>query len=166
VAANVPALPLQVGFEVVLLIETVLAFADKGALVSEVARLLAPGGRFAFTFEEGVPLSAAERQAIPRGDTVWLIEVASMLELLRANGLAVRSLRDHTLEHAACAARLGAAFADDAAAIAAALGEAALGELVRAHDRWAEWLGAGRVRKLAIVCERSAAPTRTVNTGS
>ena len=36
----------------VLLLETMLAFPDKEALVGEVARVLGPGGRFAFTVEE------------------------------------------------------------------------------------------------------------------
>src|SRR3978361_732905 len=39
-------------FEVVLLLETMLAFPDKEALVGEVACTLEPGGRFAFTVEE------------------------------------------------------------------------------------------------------------------
>jgi SAM-dependent methyltransferase len=153
VAARVPALPLEAAFEVVLLIETVLAFADKQRLVAEVARLLAPGGRFAFTFEEGAPLSPAERASIPGGDTVWLIDVVAMRELLAAAGLVVRSIADHTAAHAACAARLRAAFAADCVAIAAALGAGELDALLAAHARWTEWLGGGRVRKLAVVCE-------------
>jgi ubiquinone/menaquinone biosynthesis C-methylase UbiE len=41
-------LPLPEGrFEVVLLLETILAFPDKEALVGEVSRTLEPGGRFA-----------------------------------------------------------------------------------------------------------------------
>lgn len=153
-AATVPTLPLAVTFEVVLLIETVLAFADKARLLFEVARVLAPGGRFAFTFEEGPPLSTAERAVMPGGDTVWLIELAPMRELLSAAGLTVRSLADRTAEHAGLAGRLGAAFAEDGAAITAALGAPALDALLLAHARWAEWLGARRVRKLAMVCER------------
>ena len=101
VAARVPTLPFTTTFDVVLLIETMLAFADKRRLVAEVARLLAHGGRFAFTFEEGPPLSAAERALIPGGDTVWLIELVAMREVLERAGLVVRSLTDHTVEHAA-----------------------------------------------------------------
>jgi SAM-dependent methyltransferase len=153
-AASVPELPLESRFDVVLLVETVLAFSDKPALLREVARVLGAGGRFAFTFEEGQPLSDDEREAMPRGDTVWLVELETMLELLAAHGFAVRWLDDWTAEHAARAARLGACFAADGAAIAAALGERALGELLGAHLRWAEWLGDRRVRKLAVVCER------------
>lgn len=50
--------PLPAGrFGVVLLLETTPAFPDKDVLVSDVAGVLELGGRFAFTVEEGPPLS-------------------------------------------------------------------------------------------------------------
>src|SRR3954451_17820754 len=67
--AQVPPLPAG-RFDVVLLLETMLAFEDKDALVREVAGGLMADGRFAFTLEEGAPLTAAERGAIPDADTV------------------------------------------------------------------------------------------------
>ena len=69
--AQVPPLPAG-SFDVVLLLETMLAFEDKDALVREIAAALRPGGRFAFTLEEGAPLTTAERAAMPDADTVWL----------------------------------------------------------------------------------------------
>ncbi len=68
--AHVPPLPAG-SFDVVLLLETMLAFEDKDALVSEIAAALRPGGRLAFTLEEGPPLTTAERAAMPDADTVW-----------------------------------------------------------------------------------------------
>ena len=65
-------------FDVVLLLETMLAFPDKAALLAEVARVLEPGGRFAFTVEEGRPLTAGERARMPDADTVWLVERAGV----------------------------------------------------------------------------------------
>ena len=53
-------------FDVVLLYETMLAFEDKRRLVRVVRKLLRPGGRFGLTFEEGQPLSSAERRGLPR----------------------------------------------------------------------------------------------------
>ena len=65
--------PLPAGpFDVVLLLETMLAFPEKEPLLREIAGALATGGRFAFTLEEGPPLTAAERDAMPDADTVWL----------------------------------------------------------------------------------------------
>ena len=69
--AQVPPLPAG-SFDVVLLLETMLAFEDKDALVRAIAAALRPGGRFAFTLEEGPPLTPAERAAMPDADTVWL----------------------------------------------------------------------------------------------
>jgi len=48
--ARIPPLPSGV-FDVVLLLETALAFRDKEALLRVVARALPRGGRFAFTLE-------------------------------------------------------------------------------------------------------------------
>ena len=76
--AHLPPLPAG-PFDVVLLLETMLAFADKDALVRAVAAALGPGGRFAFTLEEGPPLTAAERAAMPDADTVCLIPLDELI---------------------------------------------------------------------------------------
>src|SRR4051795_7300144 len=87
--ARIPPLP-PGPFDVVLLLETMLAFADKEALVEEVSRALRPGGRFAFTMEEGLPLTEAERARMPNADTVWPTPLQEMLTCLERAGLAVR----------------------------------------------------------------------------
>jgi hypothetical protein len=51
---------------------------------------------------------------------------------------------------------LADAFAADAADIAARIGRTALDELLAAHRLWVRWLDEGRVRKLALVAERSS----------
>src|SRR4051795_2607187 len=86
--AQVPPLPAG-SFDVVLLLETMLAFADKDALVRAIAAALEPGGRFVFTLEEGAPLSAAERAAMPDADTVWLTPLDELAASLERAGLAV-----------------------------------------------------------------------------
>jgi sarcosine/dimethylglycine N-methyltransferase len=144
--------PLPAGpFDVVLLLETMLAFADKASLARAVADALAPGGRFAFTFEEGQPLDAAERARMPAADTVWLTPLEELLGHLAAVGLAVGWQEDCSAAHRAVCDALIAAFAADAANIAARIGRQALDDLLRAHRLWSEWLAGGRVRKFAIV---------------
>jgi SAM-dependent methyltransferase len=153
VTGQVP--PLLAGaFDVVLLLETMLAFADKDALVRAVAAALLPGGRFAFTLEEGTPLTPAERAAMPDADTVWLIPLDEMTECLERSGLRVGWLEDHSHAHRATAQALADAFAADAEDIAAQIGRRALDDLLAAHRLWVEWLDAGRVRKVALVAER------------
>jgi len=151
--AHVPPLPAG-AFDVVLLLETMLAFADKQTLLRAIAGALAGGGRFAFTLEEGAPLTAAERERMPAADTVWLTPLAEMLALLRGVGLTVRWQEDCTRAHRDMAERLTAAFAADAPAIAAQIGPEALAELLSAHRLWSEWLGTGRARKIAFVAVR------------
>jgi SAM-dependent methyltransferase len=148
--ARIPPLPPD-RFDVVLLLETMLAFEDKDALVSEVAAALRPGGRFAFTLEEGPPLTATERAAMPDADTVWLTPLHEVAACLARAGLVVTHQEDHSAAHRATARALAAAFAADAEDIAARIGRQAWDELLAAHRLWIEWLDEGRVRKFALV---------------
>ena len=153
--AHVPPLPVAGPFDVVLLLEAMLAFEDPAALVSEVGAALRPGGRFAFTLEAGPPLTAVERAVMPDADTVWLTPLAKMVAALERAGLAVTWQEDHSRAHRAMAQALATAFAAHADSIAARLGRRALDDLLAAHRLWIEWLDAGRVRKLALVAERA-----------
>src|SRR5690242_8279648 len=85
VVGEIPPLPPGT-FDVVLLLETLLAFRDKEPLLTEVSRALPAGGRFAFTLEEGVPLTEPERERMPGADTVRLTPLAEMHDLLAAAG--------------------------------------------------------------------------------
>ena len=151
---QVPPLPAG-SFDVVFLFETMLAFEDKDALIGAIAAALRPGGRFAFTLEEGPPLTTAERAAMPDADTVWLTALDEMATSLERAGLVVTRQEDHSRAHLATAQALAGAFARDAADIAAQIGHRALDELLAAHRLWVEWLDEGRVRKLALVAERA-----------
>jgi SAM-dependent methyltransferase len=145
-------------FDVVLLFETMLAFPEKDTLLREVSRALTTGGRFAFTMEEGVPLTESERETMPDADTVWLTPLEEMLTCLERVGLVIRWQRDYSLSHRAVADSLINAFAADAEYIAAQIGRRALEELLTAHGLWSDWLRAGRVRKIACVAEKSEPP--------
>lgn len=143
-------------FDVVLLLETMLAFPEKAGLVHEVSGALRPGGRFAFTIEEGSPLTAAERASMPDADTVWLTPLQTVRDHLERAGLSVRWQRDYSRAHRAIAESLTHAFSADAAHIAAQIGSRALEELLAAHRLWSAWLHAGRVRKIAVVAQKNA----------
>jgi ubiquinone/menaquinone biosynthesis C-methylase UbiE len=151
--AHLPPLP-DGRFEVVLLLETILAFPDKEALVSEVARVLEPGGRFAFTVEEGRPLTEQERARMPGADTVWLIELPELTGVLREAGLTVMWQQEYSSSHHAIATALHRCYSADSPRIADQIGTQATAELITAHQLWSDWLGSGRVRKFAIVAER------------
>lgn len=146
-------------FDVVLLFETMLAFRDKETLLQEISRALTIGGRFAFTMEEGAPLTEAERESMPDADTVWLTPLEEMLAYLDRVGLRVRWQDDCSESHRAVADSLINAFAADATEIAAQIGRSALDDLLAAHWLWSDWLREGRVRKLAFVAEKSGGPT-------
>jgi SAM-dependent methyltransferase len=152
--AHVPPLPAG-PFDVVLLLETMLAFEDKDALMRDIAAALRPGGRLACTLEEGSPLTTAERAAMPGADTVFLTPLDEMTESIERAGLVVTWQEDHSHAHRATARALTDAFASEAEDLAAQIGRRALDELLTAHRLWIEWLGEGRVRKLALVAERA-----------
>jgi ubiquinone/menaquinone biosynthesis C-methylase UbiE len=141
-------------FEVVLLLETILAFPDKEALVGEVERVLEPGGRFAFTVEEGQPLTQQERARMPGADTVWPIDLAELTGVLRGAGLTVTWQQEYSSSHHATATALLGCYRADSAQIAAQIGTQATAELITAHQLWSDWLGSGRVRKFAMVATK------------
>jgi SAM-dependent methyltransferase len=153
VVAQIPPLPAG-SCDVVLLLETMLAFEDKPALVGAITAALRPGGRFAFTLEEGPPLTAAEQAAMPDSGTVWLTPLDEMTTCLERQGLVVTWQEDHSGAHRATAQALAGAFAADAEDIVAQIGSRALDELLAAHRLWIEWLDEGQVRKFALVAER------------
>ena len=150
---HLPPLP-EGCFDVVLLLETMLAFPDKEALVREVARALEPGGRFAFTVEEGRPLARQEREQMPGAETVWLIELAQLADVLREAGLTVIWQQEYSSSHHAIATELLRCYRADSAQIANQIGTQAIAELITAHQLWSDWLGSGRVRKFAMVAQK------------
>ncbi|MBJ7451390.1 MAG: class I SAM-dependent methyltransferase, partial [Blastococcus sp.] len=146
--AEVPPLP-DGRFDVVLLLETLLAFPDKRALLVDVGRVLEPGGRFACTVEEGPPLTPAEQARMPDADTVWLVELPELMVMLREAGLTVTWQEQWSVSHHATASALLESFQADAHDVGHRIGVTALDELIAAHELWRDWLGSGRVRKFA-----------------
>ena len=152
--SRIPPIP-SGQFDVVLLLETMLAFREQEPLVEQIADALTTGGRFAFTVEEGSPLTRAERERMPDADTVWLTPLGEMLSSLERVGLVVRRQDDCSGSHRAAADSLIDAFTADAAEIAAEIGSHALDDLLTAHRLWSDWLREGRVRKVAIVAQKT-----------
>jgi ubiquinone/menaquinone biosynthesis C-methylase UbiE len=151
--AHLPPLP-EGRFEVVLLLETMLAFPDQQALVGEVERVLEPGGRLAFTIEEGRPLTQQERARMPGADRVWLIELAELTGMLRETGLTAIWRQEYSRSHHEIATALLRSYRADSSQIAGQIGTQATAELITAHQLWSDWLGSGRVRKFAMVAEK------------
>jgi sarcosine/dimethylglycine N-methyltransferase len=136
-------------FEVVLLLETILAFKDKARLLRHIRGLLEPGGRFAFTYEEGEPLGQREREQMPQADTVQLVPRAEMEHLLTEAGfLGEWWCEEQTADHLEVARSLTREFRRERATLPVALAE----ELIQSHELWVDWLSCGRVRKFAVVC--------------
>jgi hypothetical protein len=142
-------------YDVVLLLETMLAFPEKQPLLEGIARVLRVGGRFAFTLEAGEPLTSAERSRMPDADTVWLTPLPTMLSCLEQVGLHARWVEDHSEAHQATVEALLDAYTGDGEAIARRVGRVALDDLLAAHRLWREWLLDGRVRKFAVVAEKT-----------
>lgn len=151
--ARVPPLPPGT-FDVVLLIETFLAFPDKADLVAAIAQGLMPRGKFAFTIEEGEPLTDDERAAMPAAETVWPVPWAELADTLDAAGFELRWWADHTDRHLRVVDGLIDAFTTHRPRIDAVLGPEHLDVLLAGHRLWSRWMRSGRIRKLAVVAER------------
>jgi SAM-dependent methyltransferase len=155
--AQVPPIP-SGPFDVVLLLETMLAFPDKEALLREITAALKVGGRFAFTLEEGRSLTRGERQRMPNADTVWLTPLPEMLASLERVGLRVLWQDECTESHRVIVDSLTHAFAAGANAIAGRLGRRAVDDLLSSHRTWSDWLREGRARKFAFAVEKTQVP--------
>jgi len=142
-------------FDVVLLLETLLAFPDKDPLLRGIASALTAGGRFAFTVEEGSAMTEAEKAAMPDAETVWLVPLPELLAGLEHVGLQPRWVEECSASHQAMVDALIGAFVAERSAITARIGSRALDELLAAHQLWSDWLREGRVRKFAIVAEKT-----------
>lgn len=151
---EVPPLP-SGSFDVVMLLETLLAFPDKDALLSAVAPALVPGGRLALTVEDGQPLSGTERDEMPGANTVWPIPLAELVSLLAHVGLDVSWMSESTRSHRLVADSLIESFGWERAAIAAEIGDDVVDDLLTSHRLWSTWLSTGRIRKFAVVAERT-----------
>lgn len=156
---HVPPFPPDCSAEVVMLLETMLAFEDKPGLLREISRVLPMGGRLALTFEEGQPLTPQESLEMPDSDTVWLTPLTEMESMLEQAGLRVRWREDRSQSHLEVVCSLIEAFREDSLRISSQIGGTALDELLAAHRLWADWLNRGRVRKFALVGEK-VAPAR------
>ncbi|MGA8045164.1 MAG: class I SAM-dependent methyltransferase [Dermatophilaceae bacterium] len=154
--ARVPPVP-DGRFDVVLLLETLLAFRDKHPLLREVASALDTGGRFLFTVEEGASLSDSERERMPGSDTVWPITLADLESTLGDVGLRTVWQEDWTRAHQDVARALAASYASLLATMPPGRERDEVAALVDSHRLWAEWLGPGRIRKFAVVAERGDA---------
>lgn len=154
VTATIPPIPAG-GFDVVLLLETVLAFRDKDALAAGIAGALRAGGRLACTVEAGPALDEAERAAMPRSETVWPVPLGEFTALLAAAGLTVTWVRDDSAQHVRVVDGLLAAFVANRSALTARLGDEAMTELMVTHTLWSRWIGTGRIRKFAVVAQKA-----------
>lgn len=152
--ARVPPIPAG-RFDVVLLLETLLAFRDKEALLRAVASALPEGGRFAFTVEEGTPLTPVERDLMPGSDTVWLTPLPDLVSALERAGLLVRWHGECSEAHLATVDALTGAYAAAASrGMTEYPGRRAVDELLASHRLWSRWLRYGRVRKFVVVAEK------------
>lgn len=154
--ARVPPLP-SGRYDVVLLFETMLAFPDKRSLLRHIGSALPQGGRFVFTVEEGEPLTERERTSMPDSGTVWLTPLTELQSHLRAAGMSVTLQVDCSHVHQMIAQRLYDELSTDATDIARHLGAGTLDSLLTAHRLWSDWLRIGRVRKFALVAQRTSA---------
>ncbi|MCS5720210.1 methyltransferase domain-containing protein [Herbiconiux sp. CPCC 205763] len=154
---SVPPLPAGT-FDVVLLLETVLAFHDKRALAAAVAAALDPGGRFACTLEAGMPLTPAESAVMPAAETVWPVPLAEFTKTLADVGLSTVSIQDDTATQLQVVTALLAQFTAHRDRIAAALGTSFTDGLLESHRLWRDWMSSGRIRKFALVARRMTKP--------
>jgi len=141
-------------YDVVLLLETLLAFRERSDLFAGISAALPVGARFALTVESGAPLTRAEQAAMPASDTVWIAPLGEVCAELDRVGLRVRCLVERTRSHLAVAEELTTAYEVREPTLAKVVGARGARELVDSSRLWSTWLRSGRVRKYAVVADK------------
>ncbi len=160
--ARIPPVP-SGPFDVAMLLETMLAFRDKEPLLREISSALPVGGRFAFTVEEGPPLTEAERAIMPDADTVWLLPLPQLRSCLERVGLHVGWLEECSRLHKEMVDSLIDAFVAEQDALSADLGSRAVDELARRPPA-VERLVVGRAgAQVRLRCGEDRYPRRAMN---
>ena len=157
---RIPPIP-PAAFDVVLLLETMLAFPEKEALLAEISGRSASAGGSPSPWKRACRSPRQSASDARRRHRV--AHPAAGDARLPGAGRAASSAGRTTAvaSHRAVADSLIDAFAADAGNIAAQIGRPALDELLAAHRLWSEWLREGRVRKLAFVAEKAGTPRAT-----
>ena len=153
-AADVLRAPVRGPFDAVMLLESLMGFADKRSLFRTVHRLLRPGGTFLLTDETGLPLTVDEIDRMPGGEKVSFVSAEWLVSALGDAGFHVRSVEDCTEAHATVAERLALAFLRDSDEVKGWVGHERWRTMAVAHRQWALWFATGRLRNLQIVAER------------
>jgi hypothetical protein len=91
---------------------------------------------------------------MPAGDTVWPVEVPRLVSELAEAGLEVRWQEDTSRSHQRAAAALADAYEAAAGETRDQPSAGVLAGLVASHRLWSDWLGSGRLRKLAFVAAK------------
>ncbi|MCA1783092.1 MAG: class I SAM-dependent methyltransferase [Intrasporangiaceae bacterium] len=152
--ATLPPVPAGL-FDVVLLLETLLAFRDKAALLQAISSALPVGGRFAFTVEEGAPLTAREREAMPGSGTVWPVPLAELFSSVEGAGMRVVWHSECTSAHLVTVRALLGSYTAAAPEVAAAAGDGTVEDLLASHHLWSTWLREERIRKFGVIAEKA-----------
>ena len=159
-AADATRLPfLAASFDAVVLFDSLVPIPNKAALAHEVARVLRPGGRFACTDLFGAPLTPTEQAQLPSDTTAHLVPIDTWLATLRTADLAPLRVYDRSPLAIDVAGRLAAAFERHQAALAAEMGADQARDLLATTRFWADLLARRRVSLLAVLAERSPAPS-------
>ena len=148
--AQIPPLPAG-PFDVVLLLETMLAFEDKDALVREIAERCGPAGGSPSRSRRGRRSRRPSGRRCPTPTRSGSPRSTRWSRPWSGPASSSRGRRTTAARIARRRRRWRDAFAADAEEIAAQIGRRALDELLAAHRLWIEWLDAGRVRKFALV---------------
>ncbi len=101
-------------FDVVMLLETMLAFPEKAPLLREISGRWPLAGGSRSPWKRACPSPSPSERPCRTADTVWLIPLPEMLSCLERAGLVVRWQEDWSRPHRAMADSLLDAFAGDA----------------------------------------------------
>jgi SAM-dependent methyltransferase len=159
VAGEAASLPFaSESFDGTLVLDSFTSLHEPARVLSEVARVLRPGGGLAFSTEVGPALLPAERRKFRHSEVPSIMTAAEWSRLLRSAGFVAVRWNDRTRSATVIARRLADRLAAAGPELKAELGDKAVDDLAATLAAWAELLECGRVAELAIMAVAKTRP--------
>jgi ubiquinone/menaquinone biosynthesis C-methylase UbiE len=162
VAADATALLLaDRTFDAALILDSVASLSDPAGVLRELARVLRPRAKLAFTAEIGLPLDGTERAMFARTVAPTMCTLDDWLALLQATGFVAKVVYERTPAAAQIVATLARDMRTHQQSLQRELGDTPVTDLAATLEAWSRLFECARIAEVAIIAQLRTRARRT-----